>query len=116
PQCKEFLATDILQVFHLWILDGPISHAFEHPQGIRSTCNECGGGQQTNPKVKLHSPHDDGKFANEPAGAWQTTVGHGKKHKEGYKARHHINHPTVIRDLTTVQAVIQHPNTQEHGC
>src|SRR5699024_3819649 len=115
PQCEELLATDILQVFHLWILDGTICHALEHPQRIRSTCNECGGGQQTNPKVKLHSTHDDGKFANEPTGARQTTVRHGKQHKEGYKARHHINNATVIRELAAVQAVIQHPNTHKHG-
>src|SRR5699024_12801934 len=112
---EELPATGILQVFHLWIHDGTICHALEHPQRIRSTCNECGGGQQTNPKVKLHSPHDDGKFANEPTGARQTTVRHGKQHKEGYKARHHINNTTVIRDLAAVQEVIKHTNTHKHG-
>src|SRR5690606_9816109 len=114
-QDEELTAIQVVHLAHIFVGDFTVGHTLEHPQRIRSAQDEGRGRQKPDPEVVLHRCHDHHEFAHEATRGRQPGVGHGEQHEEGHETRHDVHHTAVVGDLAAVQAIVEHPDTQEHG-
>ena len=114
-QDPKLPTVQVLEFAYVIIGDFAECHPLDHPKRVGRTENQCCRSQQSNPEVVLNRTHNHHEFANESAGCWQASVGHGKQHKKGDELGHRIDHATVIGNLPAVNTIVEHANTHEHG-
>ncbi len=113
-QHQEFAGADVQQAAHVVVAHRAEIDALEHPQRVCGAEDQRGGGQQTDPEVRLHGAQDHHPLAHEAGGARKAAVGHREQQREGRELGHGVDHAAVGRDLPRMHAVVQHADREEH--